>query len=677
MPRLSRFSAPRTNVMPSSKGAPNKTDFDFRGLDLTNPHDLITKGRTPFAKNFRLYSEDYNSRRVAVSTRKGAGRYSTPSGQIANISNTSTAGQAAAGVGTILNWRAMPFTPSSAGRLTKMELNLRKGTGKGTLLVTIHQDNAGVPGLQIAESSISSADILDTYSYVPARFIEAPLLTGSTKYWVVARIQSDGSGQYEWASNTTTSNSMVSNSSFSGMGATTFSLNYQSYLSPDQKEKGLFRFARANGVNVTLVVYDTTMYSVNDTTGALTAIATGLSSFATDYYFALGDGKVFWVNGYDNLKAWNGTTVETITNANLPILRYITMHKTKLFGVSASDPNRLVFSEDPGNPSNLAANQQWYYAWLSVSFIYVPAPNYSDPITGIASFQDTLYIFTYNNKYQLYGDDRGSFNLRQSMGNKGAVGQKAIFIDDNYLYFAAADGIYRNNGSSDDIISDFTAKGGGSIQPEYEGIKFPNNITIAKWKRQIRFYYGANGSSFNTDCLLWHTVFEEWQHDTEVFINRAVYFGDDNDDKRLIESSSLAPVIYNAEQQYSGLGKPIDFAYYTKYESMGAPAQRKRLLKYFPLIQGVGSAFIIDVDMDKDFADNPIKNQVILTSDGAVWGGFNWGDGTTWGGDTSFKPQKLRYPGYAYYWQMRLSHKAVENPVMFFGVQYSYKAKRL
>jgi hypothetical protein len=656
---------------------------DFRGLDLTSPYDQIKNGRTPFAKNFRLYAEASDSRRVAISTRKGAGTYIPPYTETANISNTSTAGQAAAPIGVVLNWRAMHFTPSSAGRLTKLELNLRRGTGVGPLTVSIHADDAGKPGTLIAETAIASSLIGDAYSYVPARFIEAPLLTGSTKYWAVAHIQDDGSGQYEWASNTTTSTSLVSNSSISGFGATTVALNYKTYLAPDYSDKGTFRFNTQSGINKTIVVYGTTIYSANDGTGALTSIATGLSASATEYSFATADGKVFWVNGYDQLKAWDGTTVETITDADLPILSQICMHKDRLWGVVAADKSKLVFSENPGVPAFLSdnvtptpANQQWYYAWLSVSFIYIPAPKRGDYITSIISFQDSLTVFTTAGKWVVSGSDRGSFNQRQSTGFKGAVSAGGTFVDENFIYFVAQDGFYRYNGSSDELISDMTAQGGGSIQAEFDRIGDLTKVTIAKWKRQIRFYYGRD-TSYNTDCLLFHTVYEEWQHDTEVYVKRATYWSDADDDQRLVETSSLVPAIYNAEQDFNALGKAIDFAYWLKYDSMGGPAQRKRLLKYFPLVQGVGQPFVIDVDMDTDFANRPVKNQIILTEQGAVWSAFDWGDGTKWGGDTSFKPQKLRFPGYGYYHQMRISRKAANNPVNFFGVQYSYKAKRL
>lgn len=670
MPSKSRFSSAQTNYVPTGRVAKSNTIFDFRGLDYTNPYDLIQKGRTPFAKNFRLYDEDDSSRRVAISTRKGSAGYTEVLNEAADASNVVTTGAANKPVDKLLEWKAMPFTATTTGHLSKVELNVRKGNGQSALIVEVWTDDgAGLPGTKLTDSSILPSAIDATYGYKAAHFVDSPAITSGQKYWIVAYIQDDGAGAYEWASNTASALAKTSNSGASGFTATSYSLNFKAYTAANTVEKGGFRFNQEGGTNRTMVVYGTTLYAVDDNDGTFEEVQTGLSTDASEYSWTIADGKLFWVNGYDDLKAWDGTTVETITDTELPILSMITFHRDRLIGVVAAEPNKLVFSEAPGNPSDLPADEQWYYAWLSIGFIYVPAPKVADPIMAIVSFQDVLKIVTTNSKYDLYGYDPDSYTLRQSTGKKGAI-SKSILADESFLYFVGNDGFYRHNGSSDELISDL-------IQPVFENIAFPENINIAKWKRQIRFYFGANGSANNTDCLLFHTVYEEWQHDTEVFAKRGIVFTDADDDGRLVETSSIIPQITRAEVDYNNFGRAIDFAYWTRYDSLGMPAQRKRLLKYFPLFEPVGRAFTINVDMDKDRSNVPVHNQVTLTVTGALWGAFEWGDGTVWGDTTKFKPQKLRYPGYAYYWQMRISRRAISNPVMFFGVQYSYKAKRL
>ena len=81
--------------------------------------------------------------------------------------------------------------------------------------------------------------------------------------------------------------------------------------------------------------------------------------------------------------------------------------------------------------------------------------------------------------------------------------------------------------------------------------------------------------------------------------------------------------------------------------------------------------------MDKDFQDNPRIKDVLLAVNGSTWGDFKWGDGTTWGGDKSFKHHRQSYPGSAYYWQLRIARKGVNNRVAFIGAQYKYRIKRM
>jgi len=371
------------------------------------------------------------------------------------------------------------------------------------------------------------------------------------------------------------------------------------------------------------------------------------------------------------------TGIEYIRDLQLPILSQILMHKDRLWGVVAADPNKLVFSENPGNPAfdptgaiPTTAREQWYYAWLSVSFWYVPRPHNGSPITAIVSFQDALTVFTQDNKYVLSGYDRGSLNLRQSTGNKGALSYRGVAADENNIFFVSNDGFYSYNGSADTKIS-------ALINPMFDGCGQKEKITPVLWKQEVRFYMASPGSSVNDTCVIYNKDFQEMEFDTDTFIDRAIYYGDADDDQQLVEFSSLIPNAFFAEQDYTSLGGPIDFEYRFKYDSLGAPAQKKRLKKYFPLLQGVDSSFEIQLAMDKDFQNSPRIKDVLLTVNGSKWGEFNWGDGTLFGNDTSFKQHRQSFSGYAYYWQLRIARKGILNRVAFIGAQYSYKTKRL
>lgn len=809
---ISAFSPRRKQVIPQNNQSKPISRLDFRGLDLSSPYDVVKDNRSPFARNFRIYADEADSRKVAVSSRKGAGRYTSSVGETVDQQNTSTTGAADKSVGVLTEWKAMKFTAGATGPLTKVELRLKKtDSSSGPIVVRIYSDSSGRPGTLLGESGILNSDITTSYTYVPARFIEAPAVTSTSVYWIVAFIQDDGANTYSWSSNTSTTLALTSDSSGSSWSTTTYSLNFKTYVSSTSVMKGGVRFAPNTGNNVSMFPVGTAMYTADDGTGTLTSLFTGLSSSATNYYFTYADGRVFWVNGFDNLETWDGSSVstnsnlavngtfesnvtgwastaspastisrtttagefrtgvagmkvvggvgaparstytitltkgkwytltlyvkgtagqtvypraqsvdgpgfvmsggfdlltytfmatsdasttygvesatnaatiyvddvelhetgrKTITHAQLPVLGLATFHKNKFFGVSAADPNKLIWSEDPGNGDSASPEKFWYEAYLSTSFIYVPTSKASDPITAIVSFQDTLHIFTRTGKYVLYGSDPGSFVLRQATGKKGAVSQNAVFADENYIYFVAEDGFYRYNGSKDENISEL-------VQTEVEDIGDLNDVFITKWKRQIRFYYPSSGSSVNDRCLIWHTIFEEWLLDTDAYVSHAIPWTDGDDPNNLVEVSSTAPRAYYAEQDYNNLGKAIDFQYFCKYDSMGIPAMRKRLTRFFPIVQGDGNSYPVQVGVDKDLEDDTRYIDYDVRVGGALIGEFDIGDGTLIEKVTQFKPARQRISGYGYYWQVRVKRNAINNRIRFIGYVLSIRTKRL
>lgn len=783
--------------------------IDLRGLDLVTPVDLLSDGRTPYSKNFRLYAQQADDRRVAVSSRKGSGYYINNINQTVMEQNVSTTGASTADVGVIEGVHAFRFTASNNDRLSRIDINLKDvNQASAPLMVEIYTDADDRPTALLTQSSILGGDIGSVSSWSIARFVNAPQLVQNQKYWVVLRMQDDGKNTYSLSTTTTGTPAYTTNSSLSQLQQQPYSLNYKLYTSTNQTDKGSYRFARDNGNNITLAAYGNTMYYIDEVSSTLMPLLSGLSSVATDYKFTNGDNRVFWVNGYDKLTSWDGTMetqalnivsnpsfsinttawsavsgstlsrvtsdfktapaslqvtassgasgasaaismlanhrykisfwakgvagssniymtvngqataiagstksmpnswskyemyyepglditsiefrspsdnffiddvsiadtgIEYIVDDQLPILSDIIMHKDRLWGVVASDPNKLVFSENPGNPSNLPVGQQWYRQWLSVSFLYVPRPHNGSPITGMVSFQDALVVFTQDEKYIISGYDRGSISMRKSTGSKGALSSRSIAVDENSIYFVSDDGFYQFNGSSDEKLS-------ARISPLFDACGHKTKISPIVWKGQVRFYMASQGSAHNNICAIYDKELKEWMLDTDTWVNRAIYYDDADDQHQLVEFSSLTTTAYFAEQGYHSLGAPIDFEYRLKYDSMKSPMQKKRIRKFYPILQGVDSTFTLQLAMDKDFEDSPKVREQLLTTNGAKWGEFKWGDGTIYGGDKSFKPKRQSYSGYAYYWQLRVIRKGVNNRVAFVGAQYSYKTKRL
>lgn len=252
----------------------------------------------------------------------------------------------------------------------------------------------------------------------------------------------------------------------------------------------------------------------------------------------------------------------------------------------------------------------------------------------------------------------------------GALSWKSIAVDENYIYFVGKDGLYRYNGSADEKISKL-------VSPLFDACPRKEDIRPVVWKNQVRFYMASSGSPVNDMCLIWEKDLEEWQYDTDVYVEDALWYKDTDDSQDLIEFSSVVPTMYTAEADYHSLGAPIDFEYRFKYDSMKSPGQKKRIKRFVPILQGVDKSYPLTVAMDKDFEDSPKIKKILLVVNGSTLDDFELGDGTLLGGNKSFRAKRQSYSGYAHYWQFRLIRNAVNNRVAFVGAQYTYKTKRL
>lgn len=642
----------REPITPVKRRETERLVQTFTGLNTTAPYTQMKDSVSPNFYNCRLYARNSTDRRVAVGTRKGPGFYTVPLGETIDQSQTTTTGAADQSL-TNTSWVAGKFTAGSNGRLTKVDVNVKNGTTPTQhMLVAVYSDSGGSPSSLLATSSILSTEIDGTYDYLTARFVEAPQVAGGTDYWVVCYMQSGGSGNYLWSSTTADTTSKTSSNGGSSWSATTFAVNMKTYISTNSKHLGGFRYTPSNATAKTVIAHGTNVYTVNDVTGATTSIKSGLSSSATDYYFDQSNDQLFAVNGYDAPQFWDGTTWAAVAGSP-PVSKFCVFHKNRFWLVDAANPTKLVFSE-------LGDYQQY----ISTSFIYAPSPKSGDPIVGLKVFQDNLVVFTRKTKYILFGDDPGNFVLRQSSGKKGAVNQDVIQADANYIYYLSDDGVYRYNGSSDELVSD-------SVQTEVDTIVDKTECSAIIHNNYYRLYYTATGGTTTNATLLWDTLNNFWLRDSGTYISKP-FVNETND---LYEGSSLVGALYHAEEAYSDLGKPIAFIYWTKYFGDGI---RKILLRrLIPSIRLQTQPYELNIYIDIDQRNTiPLRYTVDAQASGSLWGGGeDWGDGTAWGSATVSSPTVLR--GTEAYWhQIRFEQTGVDTPVEILSYVLELRVRR-
>lgn len=643
----SRYLAQPT-AAPSGRQLSQNPIFDLRGLNSTDPYDVLQPYASPFLRNARMYDSE-NNRQTAISTRKGPEAYSVPIGETQRDTETSTSGAANQTISTV-GWKAQKFTASADGRLTKIELNLKSNDGTGHILVAVYSDVSDAPGALLGISSILSSDVASTYGYIPARFASAPVAANGTDYWVVAYIQDGGSGTYHWSSTTNSTDAKTSNTSGNTWSDAAYSLNFKTYISTDGGIKGITRYTPTSGVNQTIFAHGTNLYSVNDTTGATTSIKSGLSSSATQYRFAKDNDKLYIANGFDRLMEYNGTAVSD--NALQTIPSHVIAHKNRIWIIKASEVTRMEFS-------NLADDT----VWESTNFIYIPSPKSNDPVKALHSFQDTLVCMTRNNKYVLYGSDLGDFNLKQALGKEGTRSQESSVSDENFIYFVGSDGMYRWNGSRDEKIS-------LPIQADIDEVADLDDIKTYLYEKKVHFSFKSTGQTRYDSKFVFDTDYNEWFYDTGTYTGYGIVL----ENGQLVEGSDSIGALYYGDRQYSDLGSPIDFQYWTKYWNFGYSDNKKQVRRLYLHLRSQSQPFSMTVGVDKDFVNSPEEQSVALQGTGSVWGEFVWGEGI-WG-KTEYIHPKINIPGQGIYFQVRFSKTGVDTPVDLIGYNTFYRLRR-
>ena len=626
-----------------------------KGINTFEANDILPENM------FRLANDARISTLGRYMTRKGLDAYSTPAGETLNATQTSTTGAADSNFGLNI-WLAQKFTATAAGRLTKVDLNLKTTNGSGTIIIEIRADNAGSPALtSLASSSIAAVNVLTTYSYLSAKFIEAPQMANGSSYWIVAYMQDDSLNSFNWSSTTNASNAQTSTTSGTNWSALGYDLNFKTYISTDGGVLGLYRAYKSDGTKKSLLAQATSLYTVNDITGALTAIKTGLSSIATDYRFATANDTVYYVNGIDAPRKWNFTT-EAANPGTTTVSSNIILHKDQMFYVDKTNPTRMYFSDKTA-----------YETFTSTNFFYVPTPQSADAITGLAILNDNLIIWTKRTKWVLFGSDLTNFVLRKSTGLKGCLSQDQIQATRNHAYFVSDVGVFRFNGAMDELISE-------AITDEFNSIADKTKITTALANNRFYMFYTPSGGGVNSKCLVYNINYGSWESiDLNTYVGKCVYWDGPGDSNELVQGSNLVGAAYYAEKtsnNYSNLGKALNFELRTKYEFFGNPASKKRIKRWYPRFAAQTNAFNVTCSYDKDFNGTATDTLVATQSGGTTWGSSAlWGGGKVWGSSTLVTP-RLSVSGRAKYLQFRVSRKGVNNPVEFYGHTLLYFVQR-
>lgn len=593
-------------------------------------------------------------------TRKGLDRYSVPIGEAVNVEVNSTAGAGTYGVDDT-HAVAQLVTLASAGNATRAQIRVRGSESRrGTVLVELRSDSSGRPGAKLAGSSIASSAVSSSFEYLSVDFGSAPSLVLGQAVWLVVRGQKGAEG-YEVSTTTNSTDALIGNGSLWDPAA--YSVNVRLLTSTAGATKGVIRVYRPNGQKRTLLAYGTTLASVNDTTGATTALKTDFSPSTTHFRMKMVQDAIYIATGAE--KAWK-YDLELDTFTQMSNWAYssslIEEHKGMIFFNDVEDKTRIAFTEFAE-----------YDKQTSTDFIYVPAPKSYDSLTAFAKLNGVLFLFANRNKFQLYGADRDTFQLEEAASQRGTFSQESLVYDANFIYHADDEGIWRFDGSGERNLAE-------PFLSDYQAIPNKGSIRLDVYDNRLYCFYAPAGSSENSECFVINLLLGVHESvDTKTYVG--LTFGRDAQEDVFIQASNRVAALYWGElpsNDHSNLGEQLEFRVWTSYGHFDQPGELKRIPQWRPQFPSQVGHYAIQAGYDVDNEQNPTFQDVSVGGSGPRLNqGHRLNTGLRLASQRMVTPLSLFIPGDFRRAQRRYEHIAAREPVELDSEVLSIETQRL
>lgn len=140
-----------------------------------------------------------------------------------------------------------------------------------------------------------------------------------------------------------------------------------------------------------------------------------------------------------------------------------------------------------------------------------------------------------------------------------------------------------------------------------------------------------------------------------------------------ITTSVAWTITPDATSEYTIVGSPINFYYYTKWFALDIPESRKKFKKLW-VYADAGGDYNLDLSYFFDLATTGTTAQVSLLGPGARWGEAIFGS-DSWGG-TSMINTRLQAQGKGRYFQFKFANNGAEQPLTIYGLSAQMRVKR-
>lgn len=166
-----------------------------------------------------------------------------------------------------------------------------------------------------------------------------------------------------------------------------------------------------------------------DAAPGVTSLLTGQDTLARYQWGTLND-ILYIVNGVNSNRKWTGTGSTAVQGGSPPTVKFVIVHKNRMFGAGSSSNRSRVYFSDLADAES----------WPALNFLDVGKGD-GDVITGMIVYLDAVVIFKNNSIWFLQGDAPSNYVLRRITNEAGCVNVSSLALVKNTVAFLARDGV--------------------------------------------------------------------------------------------------------------------------------------------------------------------------------------------------------------------------------------------
>jgi hypothetical protein len=259
----------------------------------------------------------------------------------------------------------------------------------------------------------------------------------------------------------------------------------------------LFNFKKDDGTQLAIVSDNATVWTTRDFQ-TFTSIITGLSA-SFQLRACTARGKVWFTNGNDSVRTYNGTTVVALDGTagtpNVPKGKYVTYYHERVWVYNISAKRSTARFTALTDSSGTEITPDDANAWTATNEIKIGDGD-GDFGTGMFLYNQKLHFFKTKSIWRMEGIDEFSYFPFKTRAEIGPRIQENVVLLDSLMQFVSIGGFYTFDGDGIERISDILNPTSGLGNLSVSDIQSPDT-NQSFWIQDVAADFDAGIKSAN------------------------------------------------------------------------------------------------------------------------------------------------------------------------------------